>query len=139
MCSSQLYSKWRLHVPDHKDWQVVHRIVNLLEEGLCDEVDNILFFEACKLEYSVFTLTCQRQNQNALFSIIEETVCHTNGRKFRSEVIWSGITKDQLWHRLASAPDIVSASCCCTYQVPPEEAKVKKAISALEAMTESQN
>ena len=110
MCSSQLYSKWQLQVPDHTDWQVVERSINLLDEGLCQLNSYIrISFAPDKPENPWFQVTCQRQDQSMLFSITE---CYSANRMRHgtSEVIWSGMTKDQLWHRLASAPDVHSAS-----------------------------
>ena len=58
MCSSQFYSKWQLHIPDHEDWQSLDRSINLLAKGLCDPNSHIGLLLAQK---PFFVLTCQRQ------------------------------------------------------------------------------
>ena len=45
LCNSYLYSKWQLHVPDHKGWKFVEAAVDVLEgittECLCGNSSHI--------------------------------------------------------------------------------------------------
>ena len=108
LCSSQLYSKWQLHVPDDMQWQFVKHCVNLLgkaaAEGLCNASDSSisLNFGATLCWY----ITCQDQQHSAQFNLkqVMPMVSDTTDGPF-----WSGMTKDQLWHRLTGAPNLASA------------------------------
>lgn len=115
LCSSQLYSRWQLHVPDHSGWQFVERSVELLEAAtfgaLCDSTSHILL-SACGAPQ--WAITCNNKQQSPLFSL-SLVPCHRSGSSDQDipDQVWSGMTKDQLWHRLAGAPDLVSADMYC--------------------------
>ena len=131
MCNSQLYSMWQLHIPDHSHWQVLDRSVTSLEEGLCDDHSYIrILYDPDLPGNSWFKVTCQRQDHSTLFSITEHYSILNTANPFWSEVIWSGMTKDQLWHRLASAPEPHSASM---EQLCPHWAESERVINELAA------
>ena len=112
---------WQLDLPDHSHWQVVDRSVTLIEEGLCDANSYITIVPASNhpRRFSEFKVKCERRDQSTLFSVTEysyrDTVIWRAPRS--QEVVWSGLTKEQLWHRLASAPDLRSVSVSLSVQV----------------------
>ena len=63
-------------------------------------------------DFSEFRVKCQRRDQSMLFSITEysyrDTVIWRAPQS--QQVVWSGLTKEQLWHRLTSAPELRSVS-----------------------------
>ena len=103
LCSSQLYSKWQLRIPDQRHYQFVPRAVNWLEwavdEGLCEA--------ACShitLRFNGepdWIVTCRLEGQRAQFCL-SRVVVVSEGSNFPSTdtPAWNDITKDQLWHRL---------------------------------------
>lgn len=112
---------WQLHLPDHSHWHLVDRSITLLEEAFCDASSSDITTVPASNHprISDFMLTCQRQDQSTLFSVTEviyrDKGKHTEPR--RQEVMWSGMTKDRLWHRLASAPDLLSVRVSLSAQV----------------------
>ena len=98
LCSSQLYSMWKLQVPDH----------NFLEAAalnrLCDSNSLIKLV----VDFDKFTHcnihTYLNSEHSPVFTLSRMVAMTT------ADQAWSGMTKDQLWHRLSAAPDLRSAS-----------------------------
>lgn len=123
LCSSHLYRRWQLQVPEHKGWQLVERSIKLLEaatiDKLCDKTSYILLTvhttrpRSSGITYSAIRCKCKEQkplfslNSLPQFSSAPMSDRDTAGKE------WSGMTKDQLWHRLAGAPDLVLAKMTC--------------------------
>lgn len=111
LCSSQLYSKWQLHVPDDALWQFVRKCINLLKkasaDGLCAASSTIsLNFSPSPFWY----ITCQHQQQSMQFNLTQSFSINTDTTDGPHR---SGMTKNQLWHRLTGAPDLASAEFSC--------------------------
>ena len=111
LCSSQLYSKWQLHIPDDKHWQFVQACINMLEKatanGLCDASSISLGFVGTSTGSVIGCLAQQQSGHFHLEQISNESHGITDGPR------WSSMTKDQLWHRLTGAPDLASAELSC--------------------------
>ena len=137
LCSSQLYSKWQLHVPDHSNWHFINRSLDVLEaatlEGLCDPDSQISLFVEAEGCYLPWYITCKIVQQSTVFSLStvkQETVSyvarHPDGRllnkcKPRVPITgWLGMTKEQLWHRLTGAPNLASAKIDCVARCQPQ-------------------
>ena len=119
LCSSQLYSKWHLHVPDHRDWQFVKRSISLLEnatsQGLCLEGTRSYLCIVFKAQKH-WIITSQKHKQSVRFSL---------RRTFDDTAGWAGMTKDQLWHRLTGAPELAFAKMTCCSRPNPTSDQLK--------------
>ena len=117
LSSSQLYSRWNLHVPaDNRNWQFVKQSTELLAEGMpdlgCSADSNIsVHFEQGALWAKI---TCQRQPQsNSLrFDLTQNTSCHPDLTK--DAKYCSALTQEQLWHRLVASPKLAFATVTLT-------------------------
>lgn len=127
LCSSQLYSRWQLQVPDHKGWQFVERGIKLLEaatlDKLCDYISHILLsvdsHNSGLPGPTEWAITCTNKGQTPMFTLgcvpqfclipadVSSSQLDTAGQE------WSGMTQEQLWHRLTGAPNLLLANVTC--------------------------
>ncbi|KAL3131446.1 hypothetical protein ABBQ38_007756 [Trebouxia sp. C0009 RCD-2024] len=122
LCSSQLYSRWQLQVPDHDGWQFVDRSIKLLEAAtfgtLCETTSHILLSVDTHISRtsgaSQWAITCTNIQQSPRFSLSLKP-CYGSGSSDQDtpDQVWFGMTKEQLWHRLTGAPDLVLANMVC--------------------------
>ena len=112
LCSCHLYSKWQLYIPDDLHWRFVQPCIDLFEtasgNSICDGIT--LAFSGTS---TCWYITCQSQQQSRQFNLKHSAITSSGSRSAR-ETDWSGMTKDQLWHRLTGAPDLASAELSCT-------------------------
>ena len=108
LCSSQLYSMWKLQVPDHKRWRFVEESLNFLEAAalnrLCDS-NSLIKLVVDSDKFTHWNIHTYLNSEHSPVFTLSRMVAMTT-----ADQAWSGMTKDQLWHRLSGAPDLQSAS-----------------------------
>ena len=113
LCSSQLYSKWQLRIPDQRHQQFVSRAIDWLEwaveEGCCDTRESCV-----SLEFDgepEWLIGCHLEGQLAQFCLSREEVASVG---FSADSpAWRDLTKAQLWHRLTGSPALDFAKFEC--------------------------
>lgn len=113
LSSSQLYSKWHLQIPDNDcQWQFVQQSINLLEQFALEQCrlksssSNGISVH-CTSSTSAGRITCTTKNSSVHFNLLH-IKDGTPGRSSKPDQ--TGLTKDQLWHRLTAIPDLQFAS-----------------------------
>ena len=92
LCSSQLYSKWQLHVPDRTDSHLIELSVNLLETatfgGLCDTSwhNTYIKINFGAMGPGVWRITCREQECRVQYTL-SQTV-GPSGYSWRGSVVW---------------------------------------------------
>lgn len=118
MCSSQLYSRWQVHIPDHHQWQFVRQGLDVLDKAANDSHQSTrgqikLHFEARPPCF----IGCVRSGVSSTFRL------YSPSQNTKSTLEWSNMTQDKLWHRLTGSPDLAFANFLCEVESPGHEPK----------------